>query len=343
MKLKNIRCLTFKFNILLWRSTNVERLLEVINIIVPTKMMILLHGEYLVNAVNKGKVIHMTSKKKEKPNRRKCEECKSSKALSEFYNADKMFFPSGKLHLCKDCVVKIADENGHDGLLGLLRMLDKPLYQDLYKGDVRDYVRMMNSMPQYRKVGFSDSDTLRELNSVNSLKIGNLKELSEDELKESEMFWGKGLEEDAYVWLNNQWAEYNIRYEVDSLTMENLLVEICLTRLDIRQRRAKGQDVDKQIKTLNDLMTAANIKPVQETGANSVEQETFGTLIKKWENERPIPEPSPEWKDVDNIGKYIRTFFLGHMARMFNKENVFQEEYEEEMSKYTVSPPKEND
>lgn len=283
------------------------------------------------------------NKTRAKPTRRTCEECNSSKSLGEFYNADKMFFPSGKLHLCKDCVLEIADENGHEGLLGILRMINKPLYQDLYKGDTPDYIRMVNSMPQYRSVGFSDSDTLREINSVNSLKLGSLKELTEEELKDSEMFWGKGMEENSYVWLNNQWLEYNTRYEVDSLTMENLLVEICLTRLDIRDRRAKGSDVDKQLKSLNDLMTAANIKPVQETGANSVEQETFGTLIKKWENERPIPEPDPAWKDVDNIGKYIRTFFLGHMARMFNKENPFKDEYDEEIAKYTVTPPKESE
>lgn len=285
----------------------------------------------------------MSNKTRAKPTRKTCEDCNSSKPMGEFYNADKMFFPSGKMHLCKDCALTRADKYGHEGLLGLLRMLNKPLYQDLYKGDTPDYIRMMNSMPQYRSVGFTDSDTLRDINSITSLKTGNLKELTEEELKESELFWGSGMSENQYVWLNNQWIEYNTRYEVDSLSMENLLIEICLTRLDIRDRRTKGQDVDKQLKTLNDLMTAANIKPVQETGAHSVEQETFGTLIKKWENERPIPEPDPAWKDVDNIGKYIRTFFLGHMARMFNKENPFKDEYDEEIAKYTVTPPKENE
>lgn len=280
---------------------------------------------------------------KKKNNRKRCAKCLEEKAMGEFYNADKTFYPDGKLHLCKNCALSIAEEGGHEGTLGLLRLLNKPLYQDLYKGDLPDYIRMMNSMPQYRKVGFVDSDTLKEINSIASLRIGNLKELSEEELRESELFWGAGMEEESYVWLNNQWLEYNTRYEVDSLTMENLLVEICLTRLDIRERRTKGSDVDKQLKTLNDLMTAANIKPVQETGAHSVEQETFGTLIKKWENERPIPEPDGAWKDVDGIGKYIRTFFLGHMAKMFDKENPFKEEYDEEISKYTVTPPKENE
>lgn len=279
----------------------------------------------------------MSSKSKEKQTRRICEDCNSSKPLGEFYNGDKMFFPSGKLHLCKDCVLAIAEKNGHEGLLGLLRMLNKPLYQELYKGDTPDYVRMMNSMPQYRSVGFSESDTLREINSVNSVKKVVLKELSEEELTESEDFWGRGLNESDYIWLTNQWVDYNNRYEVESLTLESLIMEICLTRLDIRNRREKNQDVDKQLKTLDTLLTAANLKPVQETlaGSNAM-QENLGLLIKKWEDTRPIQDDS-EWKKKDSLGKYLKIWFTGHLMRMFDIENKDEEEYYEELNKYTVA------
>lgn len=286
----------------------------------------------------------MTNKTKSKSSSKKtCENCNSSKSLGEFYNADKMFFPSGKMHICKDCALKIVEINGHDGFLGLLRMLDKPLYQDLYKEDVPDYVRMMNSMPQYRNVGYNDSDSLKMINSVSSIKRGKPKELSEEEMQNSEEFWGEGFSEKSLIWLNNELQEYGSQYDISAKAMENLIKEVCLTQLDIRNKRADSKDVKNELKTLQDLLGSSNMKPQQESGANSVDQETFGTLIKKWENERPIPEPDEMWKDVDNIGRYIRTFFLGHMARMFNKENPYQDEYEEEIGKYTVSPPREDD
>ena len=66
---------------------------------------------------------------------------------------------------------------------------------------------------------------------------------------------------------------------------------------------------------------------------------TFGTLIKKWENEEPIPEPDPEWADVDGIGKYIRIWFLGHLCKMLGIENEFSKEYEAEMAKFRVELP----
>lgn len=284
-----------------------------------------------------------TIKTKSPPVKKKCEQCEKNKTLSEYYNGDKMFFPKGKMHVCKDCCLKIVEENGHEGLLGLLRMINKPFYQDLYKGDIPDYIRQVASLPQYRAVGFTNSDTLVELVDINSLKRAKPTELSEEELRESEDFWGVGLEEQEYIWLNIEYSDYLNRYEVDSKTLENLIREICLVQLDIRKARSQKKDVKNELKAYNDLLTAANLKPSQSTGNMSVDQETYGTLIKKLEYDRPVSEPAPEWRDVDGIGKFIRTFFLAPLAKMFGKENKWQDEYEEEIAKYTVKPRREEE
>lgn len=277
------------------------------------------------------------------PKKKVCENCNVNKNFSEYYNGDKMFFPSGKINICKTCALKIVETNGHDGLLGLLRMLNKPFYQDLFKDDVGDYVRMVNSMPQYRNVTFIQSDSLVELMNPATFKRVKPTELTPEEMKESEDFWGLGLSEPEIIYLNHEYEDYLNRYDVDSKTLENLIREICLVQLDIRNARSAKRDVKNELKAYNDLLTAANLKPVQETGAQAVDQETFGTFIKKLENERPVSTPDPMWADVDNVGKYIRTFFLGNMAKLFGKENKFQTEYEDEMQKYTVKPPREDD
>lgn len=270
------------------------------------------------------------------PKKKVCEKCQLNKSIGEYYNADKMFFTTGKLHICKDCALKIVEENGHDGLLGLLRMLNKPFYQDLFKEDVGDYVRMMNSMPQYRNVAFIQSDTLAELSNSSSIKRAKPKELSSEDLRESEDFWGIGYTESEYIWLNLEYADYLDRYEVDGKTLENLIREICLVQLDIRTARASKRDVKNELRAYNDLLTAANLKPVQETGAQSVDQESFGTLIKKWEDTRPIQD-SEEWEKNDSVGKYLKVWFTGHLMRMFSLENKDEQEYFEEINKYTVA------
>ena len=67
------------------------------------------------------------------------------------------------------------------------------------------------------------------------------------------------------------------------------------------------------------------------------EQVTFGTLIKKYENEEPIPEPLESWTNADWIRKYVVVWFLGHMCKMMGINNPYADEYEEEIKKYTVS------
>lgn len=271
-----------------------------------------------------------------KPTKKECAKCKNAYTLTAFYSADPTFFEDGKLHICKKCCGVILEEKGFEGFQSLLRMLNKPLYQDLFKGDFGDYIKNVNSLPQYKGVYYNDSDRFKEIKSVENQRKVKPKNISEEELVASQDFWGHGFTELQYIFLNTEYDDYLNRYDVEAKAMEDLIKEICLTRLDIRDRRSEGKDVDKQQKTLQDLLGSSNLKPVQETGANAVEQETFGTLIKKYENERPIPEPDEKWKDVDGIGKYIRVWFLGHLARMTGKENPYQHEYDEEISKYRV-------
>ena len=91
------------------------------------------------------------------------------------------------------------------------------------------------------------------------------------------------------------------------------------------------------------LLGSANIKPNQTNENALADQNTFGTLIQKWETEKPIPEPDPEWKDVDGILKYISTWFLGHLCKMMGVKNSYSKLYENEMKKYKVEKPQYED
>jgi hypothetical protein len=113
--------------------------------------------------------------------------------------------------------------------------------------------------------------------------------------------------------------------------------------LQITKTIQKGEKTDGLIRAFNDLLGSANIKPVQNKDNSLADQNTFGTLIQKWENERPVPEPEPEWEDVDGIGRYIMTYFLGHLCRMLKFNNRYAQLYEEEINKYTVEKPRYDD
>lgn len=287
-----------------------------------------------------------------------CSKCLNEKKLDDYYIASSNFINSdGKLSICKDCLESlIVDFNDSNNVFDVMRMIDRPFLIQEYEGakeseknSFREYMRRL-AMKQNRDLNFSDSITDNlNLKVTNKENLNSITEFEEDEqitnieLRDLINFFGKGFKNEDYIWLQNEYSDFLNRYECDSKGMELLIKEICLTELDIKNRRAVGEKVDQQLKTLQDLLGSSNLKPVQETGANAVEQESFGTLIKKFEREKPIPEPDPLWKDVDGIGKYIKTFFFGHMARALGIENKSQDEYDTEIAKYTVEQYQEYD
>jgi len=159
-----------------------------------------------------------------------------------------------------------------------------------------------------------------------------------------EMF-GAGYKPDEYHFLREQYDEWITRYEAKTKAQEELFKVICIAQLSIRraQQQNNSKGVAEATKSFQDLLGSANLKPSQNNDNSLVEQNTFGTLIKKWEDENPIPEAEYEFKDVDNIKKYIDVFFYGHLAKTMNIENDYSKLYDEEMGKYTVEQPRYED
>lgn len=253
----------------------------------------------------------------------------------------------GKLGICKLCLEEIIDFKNIESLKNVLRSIDRPFLTEDYEGSFvtnptnpfKEYMRRL-AMKQNRDLTWNDSDFNKAITPSTSSEVElNFSEEETLDMNELIKFFGRGFDSEDYYWLHSEYEDFLNRYECDSKGMELLIKEICLTQLDIKKRRALNEKVDQQLKTLQDLLGSSNLKPVQETGANAVEQESFGTLIKKYENEQPIPEPDSKWKDVDGISKYIRVFFLGHLTRMLGIKNDYEDEYWDEVNKYTVKEP----
>ena len=282
-----------------------------------------------------------------------CSQCKRPKKLTEYYMAaSTLINADGKLCICSSCLVSIVDYEDRTSVKNVLRMIDRPFLINDYiespdsnkNNPFREYMRRLG-MRQNREKTWLDSDFGGMDDHLNSEDLNSMKvelEFEQDDnvsLPELIKFFGRGFETEDYYWLNDEYEDFLNRYECDSKGMELLIKEICLTQLDIKKRRAKNEKVDQQLKTLQDLLGSSNLKPVQETGANAIDQESFGTLIKKYENDRPVPDADPKWQDVDSIGKYIRVFFLGHFSRMLGIKNDYENEYWEEINKFTVEEP----
>lgn len=300
---------------------------------------------------NEKMVIHMKGSRQNRRNeniKTICLNCEKAKVDTNYYINFHSFIKLDKFPVCKNClnsyIEEAADDNEYmDRIRVILAILNRPFINDLWNElgrDWRKYIRTISSFPQYSNLTFRDSDFFNEKNDIQYTSLSDDDNiLDEYDIGELERFWGKGISIEDLHYLQNEYDKLINSYECDTYAMEMLFQEISHLRLTIKKKRLKGESVDKELKTLQDLLGSANVKPVQETGANAAEQATFGTLIKKWENERPIPEPDEEWKDVDGISKYVKTWFFGQLTRILGMRGEHTQEFEEELEKYTVKPP----
>lgn len=290
-----------------------------------------------------------------------CHGCNEFHASNNFYN-DKRF-GSGLYPLCKKTLVELATDydkkekirvDNREKTIKVFQMLDIPFIDSVYQSALQTtqeavgeknratafqhMLTIVKSLPQYKGMTFENSE------------FGDLGNPDDDQLskrkprKEIVKLFGSGFSNEDYLYLQDQYDDWCSRTQVDSKSQQTYVAQICMQLLDIYKDRKASRDVTKKLDALDKLMNSARLQPKQNVDNSAADSLTFGQLIEKWENEKPIPEPSDEFKDVDGIGKYIRVWFTGWLSKALGlKANVFTQEYDEEIAKYIVEKPDEVD
>lgn len=162
-------------------------------------------------------------------------------------------------------------------------------------------------------------------------------------------FWGPGYNARMYEDLQQRYKFWLSRFpEGSTLDVggEILLKQICSLEIDINRDRAAGKPVDKSVNALNTLLGSAMLKPAQkkaDDGSSSVNSTPYGVLIRKFEDERPIPDVDPELDDVDGIIWYITVWFFGHLCKMLGIKNSYCKLYEDAIAARRIESPELDD
>ena len=286
-------------------------------------------------------------------------------AINDFLSVKEAFYPdkrfkSGVFPFCKKVVLDMATDLDKDTGLRVdnkakaqwvLHLMDLPYHDDIFTTQMQgvqdsvneknrgtafqQYLVMVKSLPQYRKESWKDSQFGDEGDTTVE------EEVKRKARKEIKRIFGSGFSEGDYLYLQDQYDDWRARTQVDTKSQETYIVQICLQLLDIYKDRKQGKDVTNKLKALDQLMNSSNLQPKQNVNNAATDSLTFGQLLEKWEEERPIPDPDPEFADVNNIGKYIRVWFAGHLSKALGLKTAYTQEYEEEIEKYTVKKPDE--
>lgn len=280
---------------------------------------------------------------------------------------------AGYMPVCKECISGMygiyleQTDDPKDAVRQMCRKLD------LYWSDqVYEYVERKNAprmiMSQYIQrlnginyAGKSYDDTLIEEGTLwdykNQASVSNkstndgsddlsqkyiVAELEPIEITEDVVaFWGPGYTPEMYVELEQRLQYYRSQMGQDQndMSTDAILRQIVMLEIDINKARADGKTVDKMMSTFNSLLSSLT-KPQSKGDSSSTAGNTpFGVWIKRWEDERPLPEIDESLKDVDGIIKYVLTWVYGHVTHMLGVRNTYSQLYEDAIEKYRVNKP----
>lgn len=287
-----------------------------------------------------------------------CPVCGEFVTRDNFYT-DKRF-AIGVYPQCKKCVLaeveqrKNKNDKPNETKISVQRMLQKmdlPYIDSLYESLCTDvaneineknkrspflaYLPPIKSLPNWKGKTYADSEF------EPGVILEEEEEINENSriLKSAKKRFGNSYTNSELIFLENEYQDWTRRYQCENKAQELLFKRVCFKELDIDKAQKEGKDTKELDKTLQELLGSLNLKPSQNNSNALTEAKTFGQLIEKWENEKPIPEPEEEFKDVDRIGLYIDVFFKGHLSKMMGLKNGFSSLYEKFMRKYTVNKP----
>lgn len=266
----------------------------------------------------------------------------------------------GYTTICKNCVdkyfVTLTDFYTGNEEKAVDRMCQ--IFDWYYSDDILGACRKISSdrsrigaypsksqLPQYKAKGTTYLDTVKDRARSNINDLEDFEQAKEEfsdlkVKKKTISMFGMGYSMEQYKFLQEQYDDWTARCECKTKAQEELFKNLCVAQLNIQaaQQTPNGK-VKEAMDTFQSLLGSANLKPNQTNDNALADTQCFGNLIRKWEEERPIPEPDPEWKDVDGIVRYITVYFLGHLCKMIGIKNSYARMYEEEMAKYHVDKP----
>lgn len=265
-----------------------------------------------------------------------CKKANGNRSYSHFYKKSGYVIAESNIPICKDCLYEMThDSEGNfvkTKFIKLLPMIDKPYIEIAFEqaedavarkveknannsGNILgEYFRILMLSHVDKTFENSDANLHTMIQTTRNEKDPNDIDVTDDLRRK----WGSWRENDAVRSLEYTYRVYDQFYEVDSDPItRSIVMDICATDWEISQARMNGGATDKLIKSRQDLLGSANMKPVQTKNKNS--GFTVGGLVKHIEEDDPIIKPIDEFKDPDNINKYFTKYF-NHVLKMFGRQ-----------------------
>ena len=296
-----------------------------------------------------------TKDKRTKKEKHECLYCGKSYVDTNYYNSNSMFYSNiGRLPYWKQCIERLyqyySRKYANDGypyperkaVKRLCMAFDIFYKEDVFNSAIRNYKEsdanvMTSPMSQYMRVIQLTQYNRNKETYENTLEKENQHELADaapiDTSNDFEAdkatidFFGAGFNNEDYEFLKREYEDWTARHECKTKAQEEVFKDICFNRLQNLKALRKGEETKDITAAFQKLLDSGKLQPKQNAGDTTADNQTFGTLIDKWENERPLPEIDEELRDVDKIALYIDVFFRGHLSKMMGLKSALSNLY----------------
>lgn len=251
-----------------------------------------------------------------------CETHKGSNPLdsSNFYNSNSpLFGENHKVSICKKCINNMIDYNNMETIYKVLQVMDLPFNYNLWdktviknpKTPFGNYVRQINSLPQFKNLRWGDSS----FDSSNSKNIVIIDENNEEVVRKvtyNEEWRGTYTKSDL-DYLEKYYEDLNRDFKIVTRNHKDYARKIAKASLamdrayDDMINGVQGADTRyKNLKDTFDQLSKSAQFAEDKRGANEVGLGCFGVVFDKVEKKQWIPEHKPLKKD--DIDKMIDSF-----------------------------------
>ena len=306
---------------------------------------------------------------KVKKEKYKCLYCGKSYVDTNYYGSNSVLHNNaGKVPYCKQCIerlfqyysMKYANEGypypERKAVKRLCMAFDIYYREDVFNSAIRNYKDSdtnTSPMSQYMRVIQLTQYNRNKETYENTLEKENQHEIAEASPVDASTdfkadkytmdFFGSGFSNEDYEFLKREYEDWTARHECKTKAQEEVFKDICFNRLQNLKALRKGEETKDITAAFQKMLDSGKLQPKQNSGDTMADNQTFGTLIDKWENTRPLPEIDEELKDVDKIALYIDIFFRGHLSKMMGLKNGLSNLYTKFMKKYSVEKPEYSD
>lgn len=151
--------------------------------------------------------------------------------------------------------------------------------------------------------------------------------------------WGNFKVADLH-WLEDKYLEWYDKCEIDGLSRDKLVKQLCYEELSIVRSRESGaanKEIQPSVSSFQKLMKDADLTPKKQSAASSDSQFTsLGEFIRAAERTGPIINKNPDFEDVDHIQKLWRSI-AGAISRTLCKDSEYVKDFEENYKEHSVS------